>query len=263
VRGSSSSVRRSENKEPLTPALSPEYKGEGGYADDARLILGGVGDPLLAANVFEVIATASAAGVAVHVRTDLLGVSAEVVIKLAESAVDVISVQIPAITASTYLVVMGVDGLNQVVENIKLLVQRRAALSRGTPLVIPVFTKCRQNIGEMETWYDKWLAALGSAVIHGPSDYAGQIPDCSVADMTPLARRPCRKLASRLSVLSDGRIAPCDQDPLGVQAAGTIHDDRGMTSGWTGPLAAMRADHARGEWDRHPLCARCREWHRP
>ena len=175
---------------PLQVPLAPVLRGEGAHADDARLILGGVGDPLLAPNVFDVITAARAAGAVVHLRTDLVGVQPDVVIELAESSVDVVSVQIPAVTAQTYLAVMGVDGLNQVIENIKLFVQRRAALGRGTPLLVPVFTKCRQNIAEMETWYDKWLAAVGSAVIHGASDYAGQIPDCSVADMTPPARRP-------------------------------------------------------------------------
>ena len=68
----------------------------------------------------------------------------------------------------------------------------------------------------MESWYDQWLRALGSAVIVGPSDFAGQIPadraspTCSRPSAAPVAR-----LESRLTILSDGAIVACEQDVLG------------------------------------------------
>ena len=33
-------------------------------------------------------------------------------------------------------------------------------MSAGAPIVVPVFHKCHQNLGEMEAWYDEWLKAL-------------------------------------------------------------------------------------------------------
>ena len=190
--------------------------------DDTRLTLAGVGDPLLAPAWLDVIAAARAAGLAVHVETDLLGPDESAVRRLAESDADVVSVHLPAVTPGTYEAVMGTPGYERVLEHVRLFVATRAARGRGTPLLVPVFTKCKANLAEMEAWYDAWLRALGCATITGPSDCAGQIPDASVADMSPPLRRACARLNSRLTVLSDGRIVSCEQDVLGRHSLGQI-----------------------------------------
>jgi hypothetical protein len=231
--------------------------------DDLRLTLGGLGDPLLAPNFFEIIEAAHLAGIpAIHVRTDLLDVSPEFIATLARTEIDVISIQIPAITAKTYTAVMGVDGLSRVLENVKIFVEQRWSAGKAIPILVPVFTKCRENLGEMEVWYDKWLAALGSAAIAGASDYAGQIPDHAVADMSPPARRPCRRLKSRMHVLSDGKVVACEQDALAKESFGDATVE-GAAEIWGGRLAVLRDDHRAGRWNQHALCAGCREWHRP
>ena len=118
---------------------------------------------------------------------------------------------------------------------------------------MPVFVKCRENLAEMEGWYDHWLRAVGTAVIEGPSDYCGMIPDVGLVDMSPPRRVGCRRLESRISVLCDGTMVGCEQDVL----AQTIREV------WAGRALELRSDHAKGEWERHPLCGGCREWHRP
>jgi len=151
-------------------------------ADDVRLTFGGVGDALLAPKFFDMVAAAREAGIcAIHARTDLLDITPEFIDRLAAAPVDVVSIQIPAVSATTYHNVMGVDGLARVLENVKTFVEKRWTCGHAIPILVPVFTKCRENLAEMEVWYDKWLAALGSAVIAGANDYAGQIPDHAVA----------------------------------------------------------------------------------
>ncbi len=114
----------------------------------------------------------------------------------------------------------------------------------------------------MEAWYDQWLGTVGCAVVRGPSDCGGQIPDVSVADMTPPKRTPCARLGSRLTVLSDGRVVSCEEDVLGRQVLGQIGADSLQTV-WTRRFGALRSDHRDQKWNKHPLCANCREWHRP
>lgn len=232
--------------------------------DDLRLTLSGVGDPLLAENAMDVIDAAVAAGIAaVHVETDLLGLAPEGLQRLGRCGADVISVHLPAIQATTYTKLMGVDAYPRVVENIKTVLAWRQSGSRGTPLVVPVFTKCSANLAEMEPWYDQWLRALGSAVIVGPSDLAGQIADAGVADMSPPHRRPCARLASRLSILSDGRAVSCEQDVLGRQVLGQIGPRQQTIQTLWQRTGTIRQSHQRGQWDAHELCRTCREWHRP
>jgi hypothetical protein len=194
---------------------------EVGRLDDIRLTLGGVGDPGLARCFEAVVECARAAGVrAIHVETDLLGVNELRVRRLAGLGIDVISVHVPAVSSGMYRAIMGVDGLEEVIGNVRMLLEERQRRRRGVPLVVPVFTKCRENLGEMEAWYDQWLRAVGSAVIVGPSDYGGQIPDLGVDGMSSGGR-----VWERMVVLCDGGVVACEEDVLGRAALGRIGEE--------------------------------------
>lgn len=230
-------------------------------SDDVRLTLAGVGDPLLCERLFDVIDLARRAGVAIHLETDLLGIAPETIDRLATSPVDVVSFHLPALSPKTYAAVMGRDGYAGVLENVKRFFAARQARGSSLPIVVPIFTKCQTNLGEMEAWYDQWLRAVGSAVIRGPSDCAGQIPDVAMADMAPSGRRPCGRIQSRLTILSDGRIVSCEEDVAGLQVMGRLGEDA-MADVWSKRFESLREDHRRGDWNQHSFCARCREWHR-
>jgi len=230
---------------------------------DTRLILAGVGDPLLHENLFAILDVATECGLrTIAIETDLMGVSADVIDRLASAAVDVVTVHIPALTPATYTRVMGADALPSVIENVRRLLGARQTAGRVAPLLVPTFTKLRQNLPEMEAWYDQWLNALGHAVIVGPSEFAGQIPSVAVSDVSPPLRRACVRLRSRLTVLCDGSVVSCEQDVLGTNTLGRIGRNS-IGDIWTGPLNTLRAAHACGQWSANPLCGNCHEWHRP
>jgi radical SAM protein with 4Fe4S-binding SPASM domain len=247
----------------LSPARAEQLFRELASLDDIRLTLAGVGDPLLCPILFDVIAAARSAGIgAIHVETDLLTTDPAALARLADCGVDVVSVHFPAASAKTYAAVMNLDGFGRVMENIRLLEAEVQRLARGTPLIVPIFTKTSANLAEMEAWYDYWIRRLGHAVIAGPSDFAGQIPDSAVADMAPPQRRPCARLASRMTILCDGRVVSCEQDVLGKQVMGTVGETP-IKEIWQERFAAMRTCHQASAWNSKPLCANCREWHRP
>jgi hypothetical protein len=231
-------------------------------ADDLRLTLAGVGDALLAPDVFEIIEAAAEAGIsAIHIETDLLA-PPDQVRKLASAPVDIVSVHLPALSAQTYAAVMGVDAYAVALDNLRTFVLERQQRGRGVPIVVPVFTKCAANLAEMEPWYDQWLGALGSAVIAGPTTCGGQIPDVGVADMSPPRRRPCARLSSRMTILSDGRIVSCEQDVTGRQVIGLV----GATTierVWRERFPLIREQHRAGDVTTLPVCNTCSEWHRP
>jgi MoaA/NifB/PqqE/SkfB family radical SAM enzyme len=230
-------------------------------SDDIRLTLSGLGDPLLCNDLFAILDIASAAQASIHLETDLCDVTPQQLAQLAASPVDIISVHLPALSAQKYAAVMGCDGYARVVENIRQFLIERQRLGGSIPLVVPIFTKCRENFAEMEPWYDQWLRALGSAVIRGPSTCAGQFPDVSVADMTPPGRRPCGRIASRITILSDGQMVSCEEDIFGLQVLGKLGQDS-LTEVWQNQFESLRKDHREGKWATRPLCGRCNEWHR-
>ena len=232
-------------------------------SDDVRLTLTGVGDPLLHPQLLDILRAATESGIkAIHLETDLLPHDPDLLPRLVESSLDLLSVHVPATSVPTYAKVMGIDALAKVMENLSRVVRARQALDRGTPLLVPTFVKCRDNLHEMEAWYDHWLMAFGSAVITGPGDFANLIPRSEVADMTPPRRRACRRLSSRMTILSTGQFVSCSQDVTGRQVLGNLHD-HAIRDVWSNRTSALRSSHATAQWDQHPLCAACREWHRP
>ena len=234
-----------------------------GALDDIRLTLSGIGDPLLSPVVFDIVRAGRSAGISsINIETDLLTSDAGMMQQLAESGAEVVSIHLPAAGSPTYMAVMETDGFTRAMENIRLLELEVKRLGMGTPLIVPIFTKTAVNLAEMELCYDYWIRRLGHAVIAGPSDYAGQIPDSAVADMAPPKRRPCGRLGSRMTILSDGRIVSCEQDVLGKQTMGML-GDLPLREIWQNRFGELRACHEKSDWATKPLCGGCREWHRP
>ncbi|MGD0769599.1 MAG: radical SAM/SPASM domain-containing protein [Tepidisphaeraceae bacterium] len=247
----------------LTLEIAKTAFDEMAAADDARIVLGGIGDPVLHAEFSAIVRCAHEAGIsAIAVESDLLGLDAEQIERLADLPLDVVSVNLPAISAKTYQSMMGVDGLKQAMDNVARLIHRRQSSGRGTPLIVPTFAKTAANLAEMEAWYDHWLRCLGCAVITGPGDFAGQIPDASLVQMEPPRRRGCVRIGRRMTVLSDGQVVCCEQDFLARAALGRIGENS-IESIWTGGMAALRREHAGGHWERQALCRACKDWHRP
>jgi Iron-sulfur cluster-binding domain len=246
----------------LSVEMAKQLFAELAEADDMRVVLGGVGDPMLHEQVLEIAGSAREAGIrAISMETDFLGISPECAAHLAGAPIDIVSVHIPAARADTYTKIMGVDGLTEAMANLRAFLQRRQELGRATPLFVPTFVKCRDNLAEMEVWYDHWLRAVNCAVITGPSVFGGPIADVSAADMTPPRRKACARLQNRMTVLCDGTMVSCEQDVLGRQAIGRV-GETSIRDAWRN-LNKLRQDHDNGQWEKHPACVGCKEWHRP
>lgn len=246
----------------LSLAMVEQLFQEISLLDDVRLTIGGMGDPLLSPDCFQIISAAKSAGIsAINIETDLLQATTDDIHHLANCGADVISVHFPAATSPTYAEVMGIDGFSRVFQNVASLEEQVKLAGRGTPLIAVVFTKMAANLAEMELWYDYWIRRLGHAVIVGPSDFAAQITDLAVADMAPSVRRACSRLGSRMTILSDGRIVSCEQDVLGKQTMGIVGQTP-IQEIWQQSFGVLRKCHANADWASKPLCGACREWHR-
>ncbi len=233
-----------------------------GLLDDIRLTLGGVGDPLVSPIFFDIIAAARSLGIStICVETDLLTTSSEDLVRLARSGVDVISIQFPAAHSPTYAAIMGIDGFSRALQNVNTLEEEIKRAGNGIPLISMVFTKIEANLGEMELWYDYWMRRFGHAVLIGPSDYSKLIPDFAVADMSPQNRKPCVRLSSRMTVLSDGKVVACEQDVLGTHPMGML-GETSISDMWRQSFANLRRCHLKGDYTSNPTCGNCREWHR-
>ncbi len=270
---------------PLLPPLTPgEGRGEGSpevrqtqdlsldtakniFRDlaaepDTAITLAGLGDPLFHPHWDAIILAAREAGIgAIHVQTDLL-VDVSVLQRILELPIDVLSVNIHADTAATYQAMMGRDGFKQVLTNIEWLLNHRGRASRpGLPWIAPRFVKTAANVHELESFFDRWFYFCGHAIVESPAPADGAVAASPVLDMAPPRRRPCRQLSNRMTIHCDGSLALCDQDSRGRAALGTAAEQP-IAQLWQS-LDTIRAAHTQQNFTHAPLCATCREWHRP
>jgi radical SAM protein with 4Fe4S-binding SPASM domain len=100
----------------------------------------------------------------------------------------------------------------------------------------------------------------GHAMIDSPTTGCGLMPALAVVPMAPPRRVPCRQLTRRMTVLSDGQVALCDQDWLSRSPAGSVRD-QSLADLWRAQQQPRDA-HRDEQWDDVELCAGCDAWHR-
>lgn len=234
-----------------------------GY-DDRLVVLAGHGDPLLHPRFAEACGRLRAAGVCgLAVATPLVELPEAACEALFEHRVDVVEVQLDADSAETYRRVNRRDGFEQVVANVERLRSLRRERASPAPIVVPSMTRCEATMAEVETFFDRWTAAVGSAVLHGHNDYSGRIAPDSLIPFTPAVRGPCRRLGRRLTLLADGKVAQCGQDVAGASALGDWTREP-LRAIWAGEgLRRLRGIHEERAWGGQELCRSCRQWFRP
>lgn len=248
---------------PLDLARLERLCNDFGATDDLRVVLGGFGEPTAHPRFADALRALRASGAAALALATHGHFDAAIDDLLFSLPLDLLLVRLDAATAETYARVHGHAGYAAAIERVERWAQRREAQRTVRPMLCPEFLKTRENVADMEAFYDGWLRRLGVAVIAGPSHFGGRRADLCVTRVTPPRRRACRRIMTRLLVLADGRFVACDQDYGAAQVVGDLATNS-LGDVWNGArMRALREDHAAGRWDAHPLCEGCEEWHRP
>jgi hypothetical protein len=219
---------------PMTLRRAERLFDQLGESGDALVTLGGVGDPLHHPDFDRIIAMAKDAGVrGVHVRTELLG-SSDVIDRLLASPVDVISVDLHAMTAETYRSMMGIDRFGEALANVERLMMGRRHLSgpRGIeaialPWICPRLQRRVESYEDIDAYFDKWSRLLGTAILEGPIpfDSTPERPGDPLASARPPSRVAYRELHRRMTVLSDGSVPVSELDLFGEASIGNVERD--------------------------------------
>lgn len=233
--------------------------------DDSCLVLAGHGDPLLHpefAGICQRLRRA-APRLALGVVSPLVQLDPRRGDALFEQRIDLLEVQLDADSPETYRRVHGADQFERVVANIERVRTLRRERSSPQPIVIPSLTRCAATLPEMESFFDRWTATTGGAVIHGHNEYCGRLAADSLLPLRPPVRVACQRLPRRLMLLADGTVARCSQDINGQHPLGNWISEP-ISAVWHGrELAKLLEAHAAGNWNDGGLCSGCNEWFRP
>lgn len=229
---------------------------------DTAVLFGGLGDPLLHPDCFEILERAIDEGLlGVGIETDLLA-DEDAIDRLASMPLDVITVRMNADSAETYKALMGIDEYARLLDNLKRLFRHRndnrQSGSGFQGWVVPRLVKVADNLSDLETFFERWMTVSGWAVVDRALTGRGLIPEMSPVPMeVPRpADRPIelQRQKSRLTVLSDGRVCLCGEDWLGRLPLGVVGEQ---------PLAALWREAGRladEPGSAEVVCPRCVEW---
>lgn len=232
--------------------------------DDALIVLGGFGDPLLHPEFTKILTCCREAAVfGLAVRTNAIALSNDMCQALIDASVDIVEILLDSTQRKHYQQVHGCDQYDGVIENIGRLQEHRNKSKRPVPFVVPTLIKAQETFDHLDSFFDHWVRTCGWAVIEGYSHHALQQPDRRVMNMAPPVRQPCRQLRDRLTILADGTVTACDQDYAALRPVGNLQD-QSIQEIWDGAtLTTLRRAHQQQTLDADPLCAKCDAWHNP
>jgi radical SAM protein with 4Fe4S-binding SPASM domain len=178
-----------------------------------RVVLHGVGEPLLNPELFEIIAyLKEAKGASVLFNSDAISLTPKRARKLIDSGLDEIRVSMDSATAQTYRMVRGVDQFDRVVKNVRNLIDQQQELGVEDPKVslwfvamktnladLPEFVRLADRAGVREVYLQRLVTTMAGRAGHGLA-IDGQSMHGSLADEQERLIEESTALADELGI---------------------------------------------------------------
>lgn len=222
----------------------------------------GFGEPLLHNRGLQMVETAVKMGiqpVVVLTNGNLLN---EANIKGLISNADIVIITVDGVMAKTYEAIRVKGSFERVTNNIKRFIDIRG--NRGNPRLVLRIIRMKDTEKEIDSFRAIWSERLGSADLVQVSDFndwTGSVIYRGFNDvMKDKVRYPCKMFWKNLTVYHNGDVSPCCYDAEGELIIGNVLK-QSISEIWEGsPLMLFRQAHINRDFDKIPLCARCRSW---
>jgi MoaA/NifB/PqqE/SkfB family radical SAM enzyme len=203
-----------------------------------RVVLHGIGEPLLNPQIFDIVAYLKTRVASVLFNSDAISLTSTRARRLVASGLDEYRVSMDAATAATYLQLRGVDRFERVTVNVARLVALQHELGQTTPRVSLWFTATHANIEELPAFV-QLAVDLGVGEV-----YVQRLVFNGLGLATETNALHGRLRARELARLTE------------AEALATRHGVAMRASGLTSPLASLRGS----EDDARPWSGCQRPW---
>jgi MoaA/NifB/PqqE/SkfB family radical SAM enzyme len=130
-----------------------------------RVLLHGIGEPLLNPQLFEMIAYLKCRGITVVFNSDAIGLTDKKRRRLVQSGLDELRISMDAATPDTFRAIRGVPMFDRVVENTSALVSHQRELGTVAPRVSLWFTIMKENVRELPDFI-RLAGKIGAAQVN-------------------------------------------------------------------------------------------------
>lgn len=240
----------------------------GAIGQPLLLRFAGDGEPTVHPRLFDMIAYAKRNTPAtVNLTTNGILMTAPRIDSLLEVGVDLIDISIDAFRPETYQAIRRGGNFARLMENIDLLLTKRAAVAPATKVMVSLVQQA-ENEGETEDFRAHWQSRVDYVMIRQLHSAVGAISSAKVEessvrnDANHQTRHPCPHLWKRLTVDFTGAIKFCAHEWLGNQDVILGHmDAMGLEQAWTSDT--MRRVRDMQVTDQYPdgfICKTCTDW---
>jgi radical SAM protein with 4Fe4S-binding SPASM domain len=133
--------------------------------DIQRVVLHGIGEPLLNPELPGIVADVKGRGAYVLFNTNGLLLRGRLVAPLLRSGLDELRVSVDSASSDTYKAIRGVDGLDRIFANVESLTKEKAALDSATPKVSLWITGMKTNVLELPALVER-AASIGITEVY-------------------------------------------------------------------------------------------------
>ncbi len=213
----------------------------------------GGGEPLLSANLFDMIRLTKQSGLKATVFSNGLALTESIGERLLEANLDYIHFSVDGITKETYESIRKGSNFERVYKNIQNFCNMKIARNKQLKIYVQLIVSGRTR-HEVDRFYDHWRAQPGinhvrlKPILDHLFHHKGGVAEGS---------RPCFASWYYAHFRWNGDLFFCPQDYMCTMAAGNIMQQTLMEIRNAPAMQQCRQLHAQGREAEIPLCAKC------
>ena len=220
------------------------------------------GESLLHPEIDRMIRYASDRGVAdiLHMNTNGLCLSDEMIRRLLDSGLDDMTLSIDAFRRETYLRTKGHDLLPLVDRQVRRFVELRDKGQYSKPWIRAKIIEFEDTLAEVADFHDYWETVVDEVQVTGIHNWSGAIRRVRVTDETSETRYPCILLWYSVAINWTGEVSVCSVDWDTSSCVGSVMENS-VQGIWTGDrIRRARRRELEGGHDFFSVCRDCVVW---